>query len=262
MGGPDTLQTKRPAHVPEEEWTLRVRLAACYRLFDWLDWTDSIFNHITVRVPGPNRHFLINPFGLYFTEVTASNLVKIDLDGNIIGKSDYPVNPAGFVIHSAIHAAREDAHCIMHTHTTEGMAVSCKKEGLAFDNFYGAQLLGQVAYHDFEGITVRDDEKTRLVSSLGNRNAFILRNHGLLSCGPTIATAFTMLRRLQRACEVQCVTDSMSGGNLGLTDEVRQLCTDFVMRARSNEGLAEREFDALVRRMEAEQSGRFGDFRC
>jgi ribulose-5-phosphate 4-epimerase/fuculose-1-phosphate aldolase len=261
MGGPDTLQAKRPAGIGEEEWQLRIRLAACYRLFDWLDWTDSIFNHITVRVPGPQRHFLINPFGLYFTEVTASNLVKIDLDGNIIGKSDYPVNPAGFVIHSAIHAAREDAHCIMHTHTTEGMAVSCKKEGLAFDNFYGAQLIGVVAYHDFEGITVRDDEKVRLVKSLGDRNAFILRNHGLLSCGPTIASAFTMMRRLQRACEVQVVTDSMKGENIVLDDSIRKLCRDFVLSARPNEGLGEREFDALVRRMEAEQGGRFGDFR-
>jgi ribulose-5-phosphate 4-epimerase/fuculose-1-phosphate aldolase len=261
MGGPDTVQTRRPAHIGEEEWALRVRLAACYRLFDYVKWTDSIFNHITVRVPGRDRHFLINPFGLHYSEVTASNLVKIDLDGNVIGKSGYGINPAGFVIHSAIHAVREDAHCIMHTHTTEGMAVACKKEGLSHDNFYGAVLLGQVAYHDFEGITTRDDEKPRLVKSLGDKNVLILRNHGLLVCGATIAKAFTLLRRVQRACEVQCATEAIAGDSIELSDDVRMVSRRAALNYQPNETLSDREFDAWVRKMEAEYRGEYLDFR-
>jgi ribulose-5-phosphate 4-epimerase/fuculose-1-phosphate aldolase len=261
MGGPETLQTRQPEGMTAEEWKLRIRLAACYRLFDFLGWTDSIFNHITVRVPGPDRHFLINPFGLCYSEVTASNLVKIDLDGKVVGKSDYGVNPAGFVIHSAIHAVREDAHCIMHTHTTEGMAVACKKEGLSHDNFYGAVLAGEVAYHDFEGITLRDDEKPRLVKSLGTKNALILRNHGLLACGTTIARAFTVLRRMQRACEVQLATESMKGETIVLTDAVRGVSRGAALNNQAGETLSDREFDALVRHMEASQRGQFPDFR-
>src|SRR5262245_7240077 len=171
------IVASRKQEVSREEWEARVQLAACYRIFDMLGWTEMIFNHITLRVPGPQRHFLINPFGLWYREVTASNLVKIDIDGNVIGESDWPVNRAGFVIHSAIHAAREDAHCIMHTHTTAGSAIACLRDGLLFDNFYAAMLHGNVAYHDFEGVTTRDDEMPRLVRSLGQKNCLVLRNH-------------------------------------------------------------------------------------
>ena len=175
--------------ITAEEWALRVQLAACYRIFDLLGWTEYIFNHITLRVPGPEKHFLINPFGLWYSEVTASNLVKIDLDGNTVGKSEYPVNKAGFVIHSAIHAVRPDAHCIMHTHTTAGVAVACQEQGITPNNFYGSQLHGRIAYHDFEGISVELDERPRLVKSLGDRNVMVLRNHGLLVCGGGVAEA-------------------------------------------------------------------------
>ena len=200
------------ATCSHEEWALRVDLAACYRIFDYLGWTEMIFNHITMRVPGPEHHFLINPFGLHYSEVTASNLVKIDLDGKIVGHSDYPVNPAGFVIHSAIHASVPDALCIVHTHTTAGLAVASSKRGLVANNFYGAQVFDNVAYHDFEGPSVHDDEKPRLVKSLGNKRALILRNHGLLCAGKTIADAFDLHYRLQRACEVQIATAAIDEG--------------------------------------------------
>ena len=198
------------------EWRLRLELAACYRLFDQLGWCEMIFNHITVRVPGgePNNpHYLINPFGLHYTEVTASNLIKIDRDGTVLDGSEHPVNPAGFVIHSAIHGARHDAHCVMHTHTTAGMAVACKRDGLRHDNFYSAMFHGQVAYHDFEGVTTDVDECSRLVESLGQRDILILRNHGLLVTGVDIASALRTLWTLQRACEVQQASDAMRGDN-------------------------------------------------
>src|SRR4051794_38539817 len=145
-------QAARPAEIREEEWQLRLELAACYRLFAHLGWTEMIFNHITLRVPGPEPEVLINPYGLHYSEGTARNLVKVDLAGQVLGQSAYPINPAGFVIHAAIHRSRPDAHCIIHTHTTAGIAVACKHEGLAFDNFYSAQFWGRVAYHDFEGV--------------------------------------------------------------------------------------------------------------
>lgn len=191
----------------EAERAARVQLAAAYRIFDLLGWTELIFNHITLRVPLPDargeRLFLINPFGLHYREVTASNLVLIDAEGNPARASRWPVNRAGFVIHSAIHAALEDAHCVMHTHTTSGMAVACLEQGLAPSNFYAAQLHGQVAYHEFEGITVEPGERARLVANIGDRRAVILRNHGLLAWGPSLPEAFLTLWTLQRACDVQ-----------------------------------------------------------
>jgi ribulose-5-phosphate 4-epimerase/fuculose-1-phosphate aldolase len=198
-----TAPRAQAAPMTEAERAARVQLAACYRIFDLLGWTEMIFNHITVRVPGPEVRFLINPFGLHYREVKASNLLLIDIDGNALRESPWPVNRAGFVIHAAIHAAVPDAHCVMHTHTTTGMAVACLKQGLSHDNFYGAMLHGRVAYHDFEGITVDPGEQSRLVRDLGDKPAMILRNHGLLAWGPSVPEAFMMLWTLQRACDVQ-----------------------------------------------------------
>ncbi|MDW8468932.1 MAG: class II aldolase/adducin family protein [Burkholderiales bacterium] len=210
----------RPSYpVSAAERAARVELAAAYRIFDYLGWTEMIFNHITLRVPGPERFFLINPFGLHYREVTASNLVLVDLDGNPVRESAWPVNRAGFVIHSAIHGAIEDAHCVMHTHTTTGMAVACLKEGLSPTNFYAAQLYGQVAYHDFEGITVEEGERERLVRDIGTKRAVILRNHGLLAWGPTVAEAFMTLWTLQRACDVQ-IAASAAGALQPIRPEV------------------------------------------
>jgi ribulose-5-phosphate 4-epimerase/fuculose-1-phosphate aldolase len=199
--------------VSEAERKARVELAAAYRIFDMLGWVEMIFNHITVRVPGPEHRFLINPFGLRYHEVTASNLVLIDLDGNPVRESRWPVNRAGFVIHSAIHGAIDNAHCVMHTHTTTGIAVACQKSGLSPDNFYGAMLHGQVAYHEFEGITVEEGERERLVKSIGAKKAVILRNHGLLAWGPSVPEAFMVLWTLQRACDVQIAASAAGAIN-------------------------------------------------
>jgi len=192
--------------VTDAERNARVRLAACYRIFDHLGWSESIFNHITLRIPGPERIFLINPFGLHYREVTASNLVAIDLEGHPVRPAAHPVNRAGFVTHSAIHAHIDAAHCVMHTHTTAGSAVAFLAEGLSHDSFYGAQLHGRVAYHDFEGVTVNPADQLRMLSSIGDRRAVILRNHGLLTWGETLEEAFMWLWFLQRACEIQIAT--------------------------------------------------------
>jgi ribulose-5-phosphate 4-epimerase/fuculose-1-phosphate aldolase len=212
----------RPAQeapVSEAERRARVELAAAYRIFDMLGWTEMIFNHITVRLPGPQLGFLINPFGLHYREITASSLVLIDVEGNPLRETRFPVNRAGFVIHSAIHGALERAHCVMHTHTTTGMAVACLKEGLSPTNFYAAQLHGRVAYHEFEGITTEPAEKARLLRDIGDKPALILRNHGLLAWGPSVPEAFLTLWTLQRACDVQ-IASSAAGALHPIRPEV------------------------------------------
>lgn len=199
----------KPARVSDAEWQARVQLAACYRIFAHLGWAELIYNHISLRVPGPDDHFLINPFGLHYTEVTASNLVKVDVDGNIIGNSDWPINPAGFTFHGAIHATLPDAHCVMHVHTTPTMAVCCSEEGLSYTNFYAAQLHGQVAHHDFEGITVHREEGARILASANGKRVLLLRNHGPVVIGHTLAQAFNILWLVQRACEIQVASASL-----------------------------------------------------
>jgi len=205
--------------MTEAEHKARIELAACYRIFDMLGWVEMIFNHITVRVPGPELRFLINPFGLHYSEVTASSLVLIDIEGNPVRESRWPVNRAGFVIHSAIHGAVKEAHCVMHTHTTSGIAVACLEEGLSPHNFYGAMLHGKVAYHEFEGITVDPGEKERLVRDLGDKPVMLLRNHGLLAWGASVPEAFLWLWTLQRACDVQ-ITAARAGAIHPVRDEV------------------------------------------
>jgi len=198
----DTSQA-RPAHIDPAEWETRVDLAACYRLVDHYGMTDLHLNHISARVPGNDEHFLINPFGMMYEEITASSLIKIDLDGKIIANTtDYGINLAGYVIHSAIHAARHDVACVLHTHTNAGMAVSTLKCGL-LPLTQTAMRWARVAYHDFEGVAVELDERQRLVSDLGDAEVMILRNHGLLSVGQTIGQAFNNIYRLERACQTQ-----------------------------------------------------------
>ena len=189
--------------VSPEEWAIRVDLAACYRMVAHYGWDDLIFTHISARVPGPEAHFLINPYGMLFEEVTASSLVKVDLDGNKVLDSDFDINPAGFNIHSAVHAAREDAHCVLPLHTNEGVAVSILEDGL--EAFSQASLfpLSGLSYHDYEGVSLDPDEKQRLVADLGDNNFFVLRNHGLLTCASTIPDAFLFMYIMQRAAETQ-----------------------------------------------------------
>jgi ribulose-5-phosphate 4-epimerase/fuculose-1-phosphate aldolase len=194
--------------VSIEEWQARVDLAAAYRLVAHYGWDDLVFTHISARVPGPEHHFLINPYGLMFDEITASSLVKVDLEGNIVMESPYQINPAGFVIHSAIHAAREDALCVMHTHTLAGVAVSAQAGGLLPISQQSMFPLATIGYHGYEGLALNDDEKPRLVADLGNKNCLILRNHGLLTVGTSPAEAFFAMYSLQRACEVQLLAQS------------------------------------------------------
>ena len=232
--------------MTDEERALRVQLAACYRVFHLLGWTELIYNHITVRIPGPERHFLINPFGLHYSEVKASNLVKIDLEGRVIGDSTWPVNPAGFVLHSAIHQGIEGAHCVMHTHTTAGCAVACSQAGLSMDNFYSAQLHDRVAYHDFEGITVHADEGPRVIRSIGQRPAVILRNHGLLAWGDTLPYTFAVLWTLQRACEIQ-VAGATLGPTVPIPEAVQRKASQDALQFDPRRGGGRDVFAALVR---------------
>ena len=192
----------------DEEWNARVELAAAYRIFDMLGWTELIYNHISLRVPGPETHFLINPYGMMFEEITASSLVKIDLGGNKVSESPYGINPAGFTIHSAVHEARHDAHCVLHLHTSAGVAVSTQKDGLLPISQQALFPLSALAYHDYEGVALNPEEKPRLVADLGEMNFMILRNHGLLTCGDTVAQAFLNMYILQRACEVQVMAQA------------------------------------------------------
>ena len=238
----------KPAGVTAEKWAVRLELAALYRAFDWLGWTELIYNHITAKVPGPDHHYLINPYGLWYNEVTASNLVKVNLAGQAVDGSKYPVNVAGFVIHSAVHAARDDAHCVIHTHSTAGSAVSCKKDGLRYDNFYSAILHGQVAYHEFEGVTTDTSEQERLVKSLGMKSILILRNHGLLVTGMCISQAFSNYWTLQRACEIQAATDAMAGENLPITPKVLAETPERTLPFRSGARPGGMVFDGLLRR--------------
>ena len=200
--------------VSPEEWQLRVDLAACYRLVALYGWSDLVFTHISARIPGPEHHFLINPYGMMYEEITASSLLKIDLDGNVIWKPDfdYGVNRAGFVIHRAIHAVRHDVDCVLHTHTAAGMAVSSMAEGLMMIT-QTAMRFNDIAYHDFEGVAVDLDERERLVKDLGTTDAMILRNHGLLTCGTSIAKAFNIMHRLELSCRAQVM---MLGGGAKL----------------------------------------------
>lgn len=240
--------------IDPEEWRLRVDLAACYRVFAMIGWTELIYNHITVRIPGPGKHFLINPFGLHYSEVTASNLVRIDLQGNIVGRSDWPVNPAGFTVHAAIHDGIAGAHCVMHTHTTAGMAVACSQGGLSMSNFYSAQLHGKLAYHDFEGITVHADEGPRLVRNIGDRPAVILRNHGLLAWSDSIHRCFAILWLLNRACEIQLATLAM-GPAIAIPDAIQRRCTADSLQFDPRFGGGRDMFDALVRQVDRVDPG-------
>lgn len=230
------------------EWQARQQLAACYRVFDLLGWTELIFNHVSLRVPGEPRHFLINPFGLHYVEVRASNLVKVDVDGQVVGKSEWPVNPAGLVPHATIHRAVDAAHCVMHTHTTAGMAVASSQAGLQITNFYAAQLGGRLAYHDFEGITVHADEGPRLLASLGDppKPALILRSHGLLAWGETLPKAFYTLWLMQRACEVQ-IAGAALGPAIAIPDDVQRRCAIDAHAHYGREAMGQDVFDAMVR---------------
>jgi ribulose-5-phosphate 4-epimerase/fuculose-1-phosphate aldolase len=199
--------------VSAEEWEQRVSLAAAYRLVAHFGWDDLIFTHLSARVPGGDHHFLINPYGMTFDEITASNLVKVDLGGNKVMNSPYEINPAGFTIHSAIHDAREDASCVLHVHSVNGPAVSAQRDGVLPISQQSIFVLSSLAYHDYEGLALRDDEKPRLVNDLGDASFFMLRNHGLITIADNIPDAFLFMYTFESACMVQ-VRAQAGGGEL------------------------------------------------
>ena len=201
----------RRDRVSAEEWRTRVDLAAAYRLVALFGWDDLVFTHISARVPGAEGEFLINPYGLMFDEITASSLVKVDMTCNKLMESPFPVNPAGFVIHSAVHEARADVQCVIHTHTRAGVAVAAQKKGLLPISQQSTFVLGSLAYHGYEGVAFREDEKPRLVADMGEANFLMLRNHGLLTCGATIADAFLSMYVFESACQIQIA--AQSGGS-------------------------------------------------
>ncbi len=206
--------------VGEAEWALRVDLAACYRLLALEGWDDLVFTHVSVRVPGEKDQFLINAYGLLFEEMTASSLVKVDLAGEKVLDSPFDINPAGFVIHSAIHAARHDAACVLHTHTKAGIAVAALKEGLLPLSQTSLFPYATLAYHDYEGVALSDEEKPRLVADLGDKRALMLRNHGLLTTGESVADAFLLMYLLQTACEIQLMAQATGSELVTVPDPI------------------------------------------
>ena len=236
----------------QTEHEVREQLAACYRLVHHYGWTDLVYTHISARVPGPEEHFLLNPLGFMFNEVTASNLVKIDLEGNNVGRSPHPVNKAGFVIHSAVHAARPDVQCVIHLHTPAGMAISMMKCGLLPLSQHAQMFYGRIGYHPYEGIAIDTDERKRLVRDLGDKPVMILKNHGTLVAGATIAQAFSFMFHLEKACQAQLAAMS-TGQELELPPEEASIRTrDLVVRDDSPVGRA--EWPALVRMLDSMDS--------
>jgi ribulose-5-phosphate 4-epimerase/fuculose-1-phosphate aldolase len=235
--------------VSDNEWKKRVELASCYHVFAHMGWVEMIYNHITLRVEGETPSLLINPFGLHYSEVTASNLIKIDLEGNKLSHSDYPVNPAGLAPHASVHRANINAHCVMHTHTTAGVAVACLETGLSMTNFYSAQLYDKVAYHGFEGITVELDEGPRMAQNMGDKPCLILRNHGLLVAGETMPQAFAYLWTLQRACEIQIASQSTGQGLLPIPTPVLQQATRVSLQFNPEYGAGVDVYNALLRQI-------------
>lgn len=239
--------------VSEAEWETRVDLAACYRLIARLGMDDLIYNHISARVPGPEEHFLLNPFGLMYEEITASSLVKVDLDGNIVGDSEYPINPAGFVIHSCIHRERPEMHCVLHTHTVAGTAVASQEEGLLPLNQTSMIYHGLIRYHDYEGLALDTDEQQRLLADMGDGQILILRNHGLLTAGRTIPEAFQLMYYTEEACRMQIAAQS---GGAKLRVPPKEVAEKTFRQAMTGLGaeIGSREFAALKRKLDREDA--------
>ncbi|HEX9811653.1 MAG TPA: class II aldolase/adducin family protein [Burkholderiales bacterium] len=236
--------------MSDAERQARIDLAACYRLVARNGWDDLIYTHVSAAVPGPTKHFLINPYGMMFGEITASSLVKVDIDGNIASDTPYKINPAGYTIHSAVHAAREDVKCVLHLHTNAGVAVSSQKQGLLPLNQTALVVYSDLAYHDYEGIALDLDERERLVANLGGKNHFMLRNHGTLTVGHTVAAAYVRMFFLERACQMQIAAQS-GGAELNLLSKAMQ---ERVHRQATtgSAGVGERDWPALLRLLDRE----------
>ncbi|WP_051378686.1 class II aldolase/adducin family protein [Derxia gummosa] len=243
----------RRADCSDAEWALRVQLADCYHLVAHFGWTETIFNHISARLPGTG-HYLVNPFGLNYEEITPANLLKVDTRGHKVEPSPHDANPAGFALHGCIHEARDDIHCVIHTHTTEVSAIALKEEGFHHDDFYGAQLYGRVGYHAFEGITLFAEERERMLASLGDKHILVLRNHGIAVGEIDIPRAFFLLWTVQRAAEVQCLARSMAGADTRLPASIGQRCADLTQMLIHDNDFADKFFAAMVRRLPADRA--------
>jgi ribulose-5-phosphate 4-epimerase/fuculose-1-phosphate aldolase len=243
-------QLRPNVECSDAEWHARQELAACYRIYDHLGWSESIYNHISLKVPDEEGAFLINPFGLLYSEVTASNLVKIDIDGNTLDGSPYPVNKAGFTQHAYFHRHLPWAHAISHVHTTETMAVCSLEEGLMPINFYACNFAGQLAYHDFEGITVRAEEGERLLANLGDKRILMLRNHGPVVLAPTLHLMFLMQWSLQRACEIQMATLAMGQPVIRVPEDVVAVHQRDLSQVNAGGAPGEADFAAWTRRID------------
>jgi len=240
--------------VSAEEWRLRCDLAACYRLVAAYGWSDLVFTHVSARIPGPEHQFLINPYGLMFDEITASSLVKVDQDCNKLSDSSFPVNPAGFVIHSAIHQAREDAACVLHTHSRAGVAVSAQQQGVLPISQQSIFVLSSLGYHDYEGVALREDEKPRLVNDLGSNTYLMLRNHGLLTVGRSVADAFVSMYLFETVCTIQ--VRAQSGGGELITVRPEIIATARQQSAQATRGMGDTlVWPGLLRRLARQSPG-------
>jgi ribulose-5-phosphate 4-epimerase/fuculose-1-phosphate aldolase len=247
------LPSRREQYTADE-WRTRVDLAAAYRLVALFRWDDLVFTHISARVPGTEGEFLINPYGLMFDEITASSLIKIDLQGNKLEESPYPVNPAGFTIHSAVHAARHDAACVLHTHSINGIAVSAQKQGVLPLSQHSIFVLSSLGYHDYEGVALRDDEKPRLVNDLGDKTYLMLRNHGLLTVGPTIADAFLAMYFFETVCTIQ-VRAQGGGETTAVHPEIIGTARQQASQATRGQGAGALAWPGLLRRLDRQMPG-------
>jgi ribulose-5-phosphate 4-epimerase/fuculose-1-phosphate aldolase len=235
------------------EAQLRVQLADFYHLVSYLGWTELIFNHISVRLPNEEHAYLVNPMGLHYDEVTAENLLVVGVDGKLKRESEYHPNPAGFALHGVIHEHRTDVGCVAHTHTTPISAMTMKGFPIDHDSFYGAQLYGRVGYHEFEGITIYDEERGRILESLGDKHCLVLRNHGIAVCEADIPLTFFLLWTVQRAAEIQCAAGSIPGPNNALSETVKKKAAKDAQRLKDNASFATYLFDAMIRKMKRDR---------
>ena len=253
---PDTISTETA--ITEAEYTTRIDLAAAFRLVDLYGWSDMLATHLSARIPGPNEHFLINPVGMMFEEMTASCLVKVDIDGNILSESEFGINPAGYTIHSAVHMGRKDAGCVMHTHTAAGLGVATQKSGLLPLTQMALAVIAQTGYHDYEGPAFDLGERNRLIKDLASNNVLILRNHGLLTVGKTVAEAFVWLFRAERACRFQLSFQQAGVSPQEIPKEVQDVSIERSKKAISASGhrpIGEFEWPALIRKLNRENPG-------
>ena len=253
---PDTISTETA--ITEAEYATRIDLAAAFRLVDLYGWSDMLATHLSARIPGPNEHFLINPVGMMFEEMTASCLVKVDIDGNILSESEFGINPAGYTIHSAVHMGRKDAGCVMHTHTAAGLGVATQKSGLLPLTQMALAVIAQTGYHDYEGPAFDLGERDRLIKDLASNNVLILRNHGLLTVGKTVAEAFVWLFRAERACRFQLSFQQAGVSPQEIPKEVQNVSIERSKKAISASGhrpIGDFEWPAVIRKLNRENPG-------